>query len=116
MVEKSELLRLPVFADLPEDQIAWFISQSEEVYLKPDEIYFRHGDPADSMFVSLEGQVLAQGEFGGEITSISIKPGDVTGVLPFSRMKQFPLTGRAVTSSRILRFPTSLFPDLVQKM
>jgi len=44
------------------------------------------------------------------------KPGDVTGVLPFSRMKTFPLTGRAITSGRVLRFPASLFPELVQKM
>ena len=27
MVEKSELLRVPAFADLPDDQIAWFIGQ-----------------------------------------------------------------------------------------
>jgi signal transduction histidine kinase len=31
-------------------------------------------------------------------------------------MKQFTVTGRAVTEGRILRFPSSLFPDLVQKM
>src|SRR6202035_1494400 len=43
-------------------------------------------------------------------------PGDVTGVLPFSRMKQFAVTGRAVTDGRILKFPASLFPELVQKM
>src|SRR5207244_6030451 len=43
-------------------------------------------------------------------------PGDVTGVLPFSRMKQFSVGARAVTEARVLRFPSSLFPDLVQKM
>jgi signal transduction histidine kinase len=31
-------------------------------------------------------------------------------------MRQFPLTGRAVTDARILRFPSAQFPDLVQKM
>jgi signal transduction histidine kinase len=31
-------------------------------------------------------------------------------------MKQFTLNGRAVTDSRILRFPAALLPDLVQKM
>ena len=46
----------------------------------------------------------------------SVKPGDVTGVLPFSRMKQFTVTGRAVTEARVLRFPAALFPELVQKM
>ena len=31
-------------------------------------------------------------------------------------MKQFPVTGRAVTSSRVLRFPATMFPELVQKL
>src|SRR6185437_2448414 len=116
MVEATELGRLPIFADLPEDQIAWFISQSQELTLKADEFYVHQGDPADAMFVVLDGQLQARAEFVGGLVTIGSKKGDVTGVLPFSRMKQYPLTGRALTSSRILRFPASLFPDLVQKM
>jgi signal transduction histidine kinase len=116
MVDKSELLRVPAFADLPSDQIAWFLSQAQELRLQPGETYLRQGDPADSMFVVLEGQLQARGELGGETIVISIKPGDVTGVLPFSRMKQATITGRAVTESRLLRFPAALFPDLIQKM
>jgi signal transduction histidine kinase len=116
MVEKSELLRVPVFADLPDDQIAWFISQSQELHLKAGESYSRQGDPADAMFVLLEGQLQGRGELGGETIIFDLKPGDVTGLLPFSRMKQFTVSGRAETDSRALRFPASLFPDLVQKM
>jgi signal transduction histidine kinase len=116
MVEKSELLRVPVFADLPDDQIAWFLSQSEEVRLSVGETYVRQGDPADWMFVIVEGQLQWRGEFGGETVVLTGKPGDVTGVLPYSRMKQFVVTGRAITEGRLLRFPTSLFPELIQKM
>src|SRR3989441_5011773 len=116
MVEKAELLRVPVFVDLPDDQIAWFIGQAEELRLKAGDTYFRQGDPADAMFVVLEGQLQARGEIGGETVVIAMKPGDVTGVLPFSRMKQFSVGARAVTEPRVLRFPSSLFPDLVQKM
>jgi signal transduction histidine kinase len=116
MVEKSELLAVPVFADLPDDQIAWFLSHAEEIVLKPEDTYLHQGSPADAMFVILEGQLQARGELGGEVFSFMAKPGDVTGVLPFSRMKTFPLTGRAITSGRVLRFPASLFPELVQKM
>ena len=68
------------------------------------------------MFVVLEGQLQARGEIGGETIVIAMKPGDVTGVLPFSRMKQFTVGARAVTDARVLRFPSSFFPDLVQKM
>src|SRR3989454_3437950 len=116
MVDRSELLRIPAFADLPEDQIDWFLSHAEELHVKAGNTYFRQGDPADAMFVILEGQIQARGELGGETVVLSTKPGDVTGVLPFSRMKQFPLEARAATDTKILRFPSSLFPDLVQKM
>jgi len=116
MVDKSELLRVPAFADLPEDQITWFLGHAEELRLKAGNIYFRQGDPADAMFVVIEGQLQARGEIGGETVMFSAKPGDVTGVLPFSRMKQFPLDARAAVDATVLRFPSSLFPELVQKM
>jgi signal transduction histidine kinase len=116
MAEISELLNVPAFADLPDDQIAWFISKSEELHVKAGDIYIREGDPADTMFVILEGQLQARGEIGGETVIFLIKSGNVTGVLPFSRMKQFTFSARAVTDGRVLRFPASLFPNLVQKM
>jgi signal transduction histidine kinase len=116
MIEKSELLRVSAFADLPDDQIAWFLSQSEELCFKAGDTYFSQGDPADSMFILLEGQLQMRGELGGETIIISINPGQVTGVLPFSRMKQFTISARALTDVRVLRFPAALFPELIQKM
>src|SRR3984885_3535501 len=116
MVEKSELLRVPVFADLPDDQITWFISQSQETAFKAGEVYSRQGDPADFMYVILEGQLQGRGELAGDIITFDLEPGDVAGILPFSRMKQFTVSGRAETDGRVLRFPASLFPELVQKM
>jgi signal transduction histidine kinase len=116
MSDKSELLRVPAFVDLPDDQLEWFLSQSEELNYKAGDTYLRQGTPADSMFVILEGQLEIHGDLGGDAISFSLKAGDVTGALPFSRMTHFKVNGRAVTDSRILRFPAALFPDLVQKM
>jgi signal transduction histidine kinase len=116
MVENSELLQVPVFADLPDDQLAWFISQSQELRYKAGDTYLREGTAADSMFVILEGQLEIHGELGGETISFSLKAGEVTGALPFSRMKKFNVNGRAVTDSRVMRFPAAKFPDLVQKV
>src|ERR1700739_359221 len=115
MVEKSELLRVPVFADLPDDQIDWFLSQAQELHLKAGDTYMREGDPADAMFVLLDGQLEARGEIGGEPITISVKPGTVGGVLPFSRMKQFTVSGRALTDSHGFRFSSALFSALLQK-
>ncbi len=116
MIEKSELLRVPAFADLPDDQIAWFLSQSQEMHLKAGETYIRAGDAAENMFVILEGEFQGRGEINGETFVFPVKAGEVTGVLPFSRMKKTPVTGRAISDGRLLRFPSAQFPQLVQKM
>src|SRR6202142_4057229 len=116
MVDKSELRRVQEFADLPDDQLDWFLSQAQEMNLKAGDVYARQGDPADAMFVILEGHLQGRGELGGETFVFDLEPGDVTGMLPFSRMKQFTVSGRAESDSRALRFPSARFPDLVQKM
>jgi len=116
MADKSELRRVVLFNDLPDDQIDWFLSQSKEVHLDAGDTLMRAGDPAEFMVVVLEGSLQGRGEINGETITISINAGDVTGVLPFSRMKRATLNGRAVTESRVLRFPASQFPELVQKM
>ena len=116
MASSSELLRFAAFADLPPDQIEWFLSRSEERNLKAGEVYAKQGDAPDWMFVLLEGDFEWRGDFNGEIVTFPGKVGDVTGALPFSRMKQFSVTGRATSNARILRFASSLFPDLMQKM
>jgi signal transduction histidine kinase len=117
MAETLELLRqVPVFADLPADQIDWFLSQSQELHLKAGAFYSRQGQPADSMFILLQGEFQWRGELSGETIVIPVGAGEVTGILPFSRMKKFTLNGRATTDAFVLRFPASQFPTLVQRM
>jgi signal transduction histidine kinase len=116
MATNSELLRVPAFAELPEDQIQWFLNHSEELHLQPGDAYIVQGAPADAMFVLLEGQVHARGELGGQSIVFTFEAGEVGGRLPFSRMKQFTFSARAATETRVLRFPATEFPDLVQHM
>jgi signal transduction histidine kinase len=117
MAEVKELLRqVPAFSDLPGDQIDWFVSQAQVRDLRPGDHYVRQGDPADAMFVLLEGEFQVRGEIAGDTIVRDLKTGEVTGLLPFSRMKKFPFGGRALTDGRILRFSASQFPELVQKM
>jgi signal transduction histidine kinase len=116
MANTSELLRVPAFAELPEDQIEWFLGQAQELNIKPGEVYIQQGAPADAMFVLLEGQLHIRGELGGQSIVFTFEAGEVGGRLPFSRMKQFTFSGRAAVQSRVLRFPAERFPELVQKM
>src|SRR5215469_9373093 len=116
MISSFELCRITAFSDLPDDQIQWFLSQVQELSLKAGEAFVRQGDPADWMFIFLEGLFQWRGEFGGDTVSLPAQAGDISGVFPFSRMKRFTVSGRALTDGRLLRFPAALFPELVQKI
>ena len=116
MTAIAELLNVPVFAGLPEEQIEWFLSRAEELRFKVGDTLITPGTPADAMFVLLEGQIQARGEIGGDMVTLVIEAGNVTGRLPFSRMKTFTFGARAITDCRILRYAHLQNHDLVQKM
>jgi len=116
MISSVELRRVPVFSDLPDCQIEWFLSHVQEISVKSGESFVRQGDPADWMFIFLEGLFQWRGEFGGDTVSLPAQAGDVSGAFPFSRMKRFTVTGRALTDGRLARFPSASFSELVQKL
>src|SRR6267142_7049702 len=115
------LRRVGVFADLPDAQLKWFAENVRDERFAAGDVLFRKGDPPDWMAVFLEGDMHAYRDDNAHDGYVYIsRAGDpaseVTGVLPFSRMTEFTVTGRAVTASRILRFPVGLFPELLQRM
>ena len=119
--EKVEALRrVHVFADLPEDQLQWFAAQVEDYRYPAGEVLFSKGDKPDVMVIYLEGEVHAYWDENDHDVVYIARAGErsteVTGMLPFSRMTEFQVTGRAVTPVRLFRFPVSLFPELMQRM
>ncbi len=116
MISSAELQRVAAFSDVPEDQVEWFLSHAHEVFLHAGDTFVRQGDPADSMFIFLEGLFQWRGEFGGDTVSLPAQAGEISGVFPFSRMKRFTVAGRAVTDGRLIKFPSALFPELIQRM
>jgi signal transduction histidine kinase len=116
MTSSFELRGVAAFSDLPDHQIEWFLSHVQEVSIQAGEAFVRQGDPADWLFIFLEGSFQWRGEFGGDNVSITAQAGDVNGVFPFSRMTRFTVGGRALTKGRLLKFPVALFPELIGKM
>jgi signal transduction histidine kinase len=113
----AELRRVPAFGDQPHADLEWFVSQSEERRVGVGEIAVKEDAPADTMFVILEGELRARRENGPADGPVyTARAGDVTGVLPFSRMKTFFVTVRAVLPMRTLAFPSRKFPELFQRM
>jgi signal transduction histidine kinase len=113
----ADLRKILPFADQPQADLEWFVSQSEERRVGVGEIAVREDAPADTMFVILEGELRARRETGPADGPVyTARAGDVTGVLPFSRMKTFFVTVRAVLPMHTLAFPTAKFPELFQRM
>ena len=119
--DKVEALRhVHVFADLSDEQLRWFADNSEDLRYPAGDVMFRKGDKADTMVVYLEGEIHAYwDETDHDIVYIG-RAGDpsteISGMLPFSRMTEFQVTGYAVTDVRLLRFPVTLFPELMQRI
>jgi len=112
-----DLRNILPFADQHQDDLEWFVSQCEERRTPVGEIAVKEDSPAEFMFIILEGEMRARRESGpADGPVFTSRAGDVTGLLPFSRLKIVPVTVRAVLPVRALYFPASKFPELLHRM
>jgi signal transduction histidine kinase len=117
MTLTQELRAVPVFADLPADDVDWLASQMTRVDFAPGEILIREGSPADRMTILLDGEIRLRVESGNsEAVTRTMRGPAVTGMLPYSRMTRFPSTVRAVTPTRLATLPADRFPEMLARM
>jgi signal transduction histidine kinase len=113
----EQMRAVPVLSDISQDDLEWFLSQMEEQLVEPGAPFIKENTPAESMVVLLEGEIRGRKEGGGpDSPVITIQAPTVTGILPFSRLKVYPMTIRAIVPTRGLLFPASKFPELYQRM
>ena len=113
----DDLRSVPVFSDLADDELEWLAAQMTPVNLSPGDVYIREGTPADRMTVLFEGEVRLRIESANSEAAVRIlRAPMVTGMLPYSRMTQFPATIRAVTATRVATFPAALFPEMLARV
>jgi signal transduction histidine kinase len=112
----ADLRHISVFSDLPEDELEWVAQRMDEVYFQAGEVYGKPGDPVEYLIVLLEGELQFERKDmpGGPV--LNARAGDVTGLLPFSRLKKFGGIARAVIPSRVLRLHKNHFPDMLQRV
>jgi signal transduction histidine kinase len=114
---RQDLEQVPTFAELEDEALAWLAENFTEQWLEPGEASVVEGMPADRMMVLLEGEIQVRREKGPSDGWIdTLLPPLVTGMLPFSRMTTFGITGRAVKRSRILWLAATLFPEMLRRI
>ena len=109
----EELRSVPLLADLPEHEIAWLATSCEALEAEGGTVLFEVGEPIDRMWIALSGV----GEFvsvDGHVPIVpqALRPGDITGRLPYSRLRTSPERGIVAESIRAAVLPASRFPDL----
>ena len=96
-----------------EDRL-WLARHGEEIVAQPGDILFEEGTPADRMLLMLKGEIHVQRHHGGAIALFIGRTGQMTGLLPFSRMKASGGQGVAVTPVWALLIHKSLFPAMLE--
>lgn len=112
----DDLRKIEVFSDLPQEHLAWLAEKFEERRFQPGEVMAREGDPLDHLSVILEGEIRIERGSGPDTLIFRVNAGQVTGLLPYSRLTHYGGTTQAVLPTRILLLHRNLFPEVLQRM
>ncbi len=112
--ELDELRPLEILGGLPDEQLRWFRTHGRRVTLETGDRMFERGRPADAMWIVVRGTIQGFEEHGGQwLLVATTRRGEVTGLLPFSRMTHYPRHTVAAEPSEVLRVDASDLPELI---
>ena len=109
----DELLTIEVFADLPPDGLHWLASHMNVIDIAAGEAAIRSGEPAEHMIALFSGELRGELLNGRVFTS---ELGQVTGLLPFSRMSIYTVDVRATLPSRFAALHKQHFPAMLERL
>ncbi|HVZ83107.1 MAG TPA: ATP-binding protein [Terracidiphilus sp.] len=92
----------------------WLARNGEEVAAEPGQVLFEEGAPADRMILILKGEIHVRRHGGGPMELFIGRSGQMTGLLPFSRMKASGGQGYAVSHVWAITIHKSLFPEMLE--
>ena len=118
MIDIDALRQVPLFAELSDEQLQWLAEQGTEVWLQPGEILRAQGDPAEHIFVMIEGSVVVTEKVGEQdLVLATYGPKTLFGELPILMgMTEFWATGRSLSNCHILELGKDTFWQMLAKI
>ena len=110
----AALDRVGPLQGLPFEDRLWLAQHGEEVVGQPGDILFEEGQPADRMILILKGEIHVRRQRGGPMELFIGRAGQMTGLLPFSRMKMSGGQGFAITPVWALLVKKETFPEMLE--
>ncbi len=111
----SQLKAIPDLSQVPDEQLQWLIDHSELREFQAGERLFGRGDFSQHLFIILEGRIRIWFEQNGTSREMGrMEKDEITGVLPYSRLKEARGNGDVLQKARILMTHRSTFPDMIR--
>ncbi|HEY1805250.1 MAG TPA: ATP-binding protein [Terracidiphilus sp.] len=98
---------------LPFEDRLWLARHGQEYVANPGDILFEEGAVAEHMVLILKGEIHVRRQHGGPMALFIGRTGQMTGILPFSRMKSYGGQGFAVSPVWTLLVHRSVFPEML---
>jgi signal transduction histidine kinase len=118
-VKIEELKKVIALQDLPDEHLKWILNHSKyDEYMDGDTLV-KTGEPIDEMFLFLEGKMHFYMNVNGKLVYYHTvenndSTGGVSGLLPYSRLKNSPGNSYAVGKVRTLKLHKKYFRELEQ--
>jgi signal transduction histidine kinase len=112
---RDALKGIPLLADLSDTELQWLVDHVEDSRYDAGTILARQGDPAEYLFIMLEGEIQARAETGSLNSPVYIATaGQITGLLPQSRMTSMLRTVTMAVPGRIARLHKKHFDEMLR--
>ncbi len=108
------LKRVGPLHGMEESELEWLATHGTERFEPAGTTLFHEGDPATRMNIILKGEAHVRRERGAPTGLFIGRAGQITGLLPFSRMKSHGGHGFVVVDIWALDFDKSIFPEMLR--
>jgi signal transduction histidine kinase len=109
----AALRGIPALEGMDEQDYLWLAHNGIERKVGPGVMLFREGDTPRAMNIMLRGEVHIRRAQSGNVSFYIARMGQMSGILPFSRMKGYGGTGFSVGQVWSLDVPREMFPAML---